>query len=82
MIFGTDEFFIDEKGKRWQRCICNSKQPGSPFVPLVTVFADEGNNYIIDGFDDFDARMVGQGKDLMVMMHPKGTVVVLEEKPC
>lgn len=82
MIYGTDTFFVDEKGKRWQRCICTARKPGLPFVSLVIVFADEGNGYMFEPSSAFDARIVGEGKDLTVMMNPKGTVVILEEKPC
>jgi hypothetical protein len=81
VIYGSDQFFIDEDGVRRQQCLCTAKQPGMPFTRLVTVFADEGNNYVVERFDDFDSRLVGQGKDLTVMMYPKGTVVILEERP-
>lgn len=82
MIYGSDEFLSDEKGKRWQRCFCTAMQPGKPYTMLVNVFADESDNFMVEPFTDFDARVVGQGKDLMVVMHPKGTVVILGEKPC
>ena len=81
MIYGSDSFIYDKTGKRWQKCLCGSKRPGVQFAVLVPVYADEGNRYHIEPFDDFDARIVGTGKDLMVVMNPKGTVVVLEEKP-
>ena len=81
MIYGTDQFFLDEDGVRWQECLCTARQPGMPFTRLVTVFADEGNAHMVEEFADFDTRLVGQGKDLTVMMYPKGTVVILEERP-
>lgn len=81
MIYGSDQFFVDEQGKRWQKCLCTARQPLASFIGLITVFADEGNAYMVEEFADFDTRLVGQGKDLTVMMYPKGTVVILEEKP-
>ena len=81
MIYGTDQFFLDEDGVRWQKCLCTARQPGVSFTRLVTVFADEGNNYVVDSYSDFDYQLTGQNKELMVLFYPRGSVIVFDERP-
>jgi hypothetical protein len=80
MIFGTDHFFFNH-GVRWQTCYCSARRPNSPFPFLVRVFADADNRYEVEPNENYDSRIVGEGKEIMVLMYPKGSVVILEETP-